>query len=317
MKIEFRLLSLSNRRLIYEFGSFLIQHRGVERNTLGGYYLKLRRFLRWVELNPKIKVRDLRAEHIQNYLAATLKKKSRAEKKHILTMLRGFLKFLYLRGRTRRRLDQAVPHLTIYKRAALPSFLSPAEVKRLLSAPDKRKESGRRDYAILLLMARYGVRLLSAKWLKLKDINWRKKIITFPALKSGRAVSVPLLPEVASAILNYIKKDRGNNSLPELFLTVQNRYTGGRRHARRALSYFNHMSQFKKYYLKARINSAQKASHILRHSFATNLLRQAVPIKNISDLLGHRHIETTYIYTKVDVERLRSIASPWPKKEIA
>ena len=124
---------------------------------------------------------------------------------------------------------------------------------------------------------------------------------------------VPLLPDVAKALLRYVKVDRGNDPRPQIFLTVRNRVTGGRHHARRPLSYCNHMSQFKDYYNKAGIKSRQKASHILRHSFATNLLRDDVPIKNISDLLGHRHIDTTQIYAKVDVESLRSIAPLWPE----
>jgi site-specific recombinase XerD len=303
MEIDYRVLTLRNRKLLYEFGDFLVQHRGVERRNLGGHYLKLRRFLRWVELKAKVKNRDLRVEHVQRYLATTMKKKSRSEKKTILTMLRGFLKFLYMNGRSRRRLDRAVPNLTIYKRAALPSYLTPNEVRRLLKAPNRRTESGRRDYAMLLLIARYGVRLLSAKWLKFEEIDWKKQIVT-----------VPLLPDVARALLNYIKRDRGTDGPPEVFLTVKNRYAGGKRHARRKLSYFNHMSQFKHYYIKAGIDSTQKASHILRHSFATHLLHKEIPMKNIADLLGHRSIETTFIYTKVDVERLRSIASPWPTK---
>ena len=214
---------------------------------------------------------------------------------------------------TRRRLDETVPRITLYKAARLPSFLSAREIDRLLKAPDRRTESGRRDHAMLLLMVRYGVRLLSAKWLRLQDIDWRKKTITFPALKNGKTVVVPLLPDVAKALLNYIRIDRGDDQRTEIFFTVRDRGTGGRRHARRPLSYFNHMSQFKDYYVRARINSRQMASHILRHSFATNLLRKEVPIKHISDLMGHRHIETTHIYAKVDIESLRSIASPWPE----
>lgn len=180
-------------------------------------------------------------------------------------------------------------------------------------APDKRTESGRRDYAMLLLMARYGVRLKSVKTLKLSEINWDKREINFPALKGGKPVTVPLLPDVASALLNYIKHDRKKSTFEEVFLTVQNRGTGGKQHRRHPFSGFNHMSQFKNYYLKAKIDSAQKASHILRHSFATKLLENKIPILEIAKHLGQKHLDSAYIYTKVDIENLRSIVPIWPE----
>lgn len=317
MEIDYRFLSLRDRKLLYEYGEYLVQHRGIDSRNVGGHYLRLRRFLRWVQLRQKIKIHQLRPEHIQTYLTKTLRRRPREEKKEIVSKLRGFLKYLHLKNRVRLRLDRSVPKMAFYKHARVPSYLTPREVERLLRAPDRRIESGRRDYAMLLLMARYGVRLSSVKYLCLKNIDWRKNEIFFPALKYGKSVTVPLLPEVAKAILDYIRRDRGNDDQPEVFLTILNRKGGIRNFPRRRLSYFNHMSQFKHYYVKAGINSAQKASHILRHSFATNLLRDGVPIKNISHLLGHAHLDTTQIYTKVDIENLRSIAPTWPKKEAA
>jgi integrase/recombinase XerD len=270
-----------------------------------------------MKTTKRIGISQLRAEHVQEYISVCLSEpKARSTKKSVTHVLRVFFRFLFLRELIRKRLDEAVPRIIVYKASYLPSFLSKAEIRRLLKAPDRRTEAGRRDYAMLLLMARYGVRLLNAKWLRLRDVDWRKKTITFSALKNGKMVVVPLLPDVAKALLDYIRIDRGNDPQPEIFLTIRNRGTGGKRHGRRPLSYFNHMSQFRRYYEKANIKSRQKASHILRHSFATNLLRDEVPIKHISDLLGHRHLDTTQIYAKVDIESLRSIVSPWPETRL-
>lgn len=300
--------------LIKKYSEYLSRHRGIDRRNHGVQLHEVRRFLTWLHAR-RILISKVSAECIQKYVTSSLgEPKARSTKKRIVHVLRSFLRFLFLMNYSRKQLDEAVPRITLYKASHLPHFLSRDEIKRLLKAPDRRTESGRRDYAMLLLMARYGVRLLNAKWLRLQDIDWRKKVITFPALKNGKSVTVPLLPEVARALIQYIKRDRGNDPRPEIFLTIKNRGTGGKLHARRPLSYCNHMSQFKNYYQKAGIKSRQKASHILRHSFATNLLRDEVPIKHISDLMGHRHIDTTSIYAKVDIEALRSIAQPWPEK---
>lgn len=286
-------------------------HKGVSSQTVGGYYLRLKRFGRWVQ-SHKMRISELQTSDIQNYFTTALKGKSRGSKKHILTVVRIFLKYLFLKEIIKFRLDKAVPELTIYKRSRTPSFLKKPDIEKLLKAPNQRIESGRRDYLMLLLMARYGVRLLSVKRLLLKDIDWDKNLIRFIALKNGKPVVVPILPDVAKAILQYIKKDRLTDKNPELFLTIRDRGTGGKKHSRRALSYCNHMSQFKDYYNKSGIKSAQKASHILRHSFATHLLHDGINIKTISSLLGHAVIDTTQIYTKVDVEVLRSITPEWP-----
>lgn len=255
---------------------------------------------------------ELQVNDIQKYFTTALSGKSRGEKKQILTIVRIFLKFLFLKEIVKTRLDKAVPKLTIYKRSRTPHFLQKQDIEKLLKAPNQKIESGRRDYLMLLFMVRYGVRLLSVKKLLLKDIDWEKNLICFRALKNGKAVTVPILPDVAKAILKYIRKDRFADKNPELFLTIRDRGTGGKKHSRHALSYCNHMSQFKDYYNKSGIKSAQKASHILRHSFATHLLQGGTSIKTISSLLGHKVIDTTQIYTKVDVESLRSITPDWP-----
>ena len=293
------------------YAKFMIQHRGVEQRTAFGNALYIERFMLWCQ-KYELEFKALTSEDIFRYIVNSYYDKTRAVKKNISGSLRSFLRFLYLTNRIKKSLDEAVPQIYFYKNASLPSYLSKDEIKALLKAPDLSMESGRRDHAMLLLMARYGVRLISVKSVKLQHIDWKKGVITFPAVKGGSPLAVPLLPDVARALLRYIKKDRGESFFEQVFLTVVKRGTGGNQHAKRSLSYCNHMSQFKNYYNKAGIQSSQKASHILRHSFATHLIQGDVPIKNISDLLGHRNIESTYLYAKVDVEKLRSIANVWP-----
>jgi integrase len=131
-------------------------------------------------------------------------------------------------------------------------------------------------------------------------------LIYFPAEKGGKALSFPLLKDVAEALLGYLRQRGEAPSTPEVFLTV--------RGPLRPLGINNHLgSALKAYYRQAGIQAPFSGAHPIRHAFATRLLEQGTPIKEIADLLGHRHIETTFLYTKVDVDRLRTLAAEWPE----
>ena len=141
--------------------------------------------------------------------------------------------------------------------------------------------------------------------MKLQDIYWQEGAICFAASKHGNALRFPLHQEVAEALLSYIK-DRMQTEFQEVFLTITD--------PKRPLSKHNHYyTSLTKYYLKAGISSSSKGSRVLRHAFATRLVNQNISIKTISDLLGHRWIETTFIHTKVDVGKLRELARDWPE----
>lgn len=251
-------------------------------------------------LSPKI---------IHEYIVKTSEHLNRASKKHLTSSLRSFLEFAYISGYLKINLSGAVPVIPTRKLEGIPKKISWDDVEKLLAAPDRKTSAGRRDYAILLLIASYGVRIGQIKDLTLNDIRWHQGIISFSSHKRGKPLSFPLNGSVAKALLEYIKKDRGNVPFKKVFLTVKG--------TKRPLSFHNHLhTSLSVYYRHAGIKSEVMGSHAIRHAFATRLMEKRIPIKTISDLLGHKCIDTTFIYTKVDIEKLRILAKKWPEEVV-
>jgi len=246
------------------------------------------------------------ASAIHNYIITTAQHLHRASKKHLTSSIRSFLKFAHIKGYLTRNLVEAVPVITTWKLDRLPQGISWDNAQKFLTMPDKNTPGGRRDLAILSLLIHYGVRIGQVTALKLQDIYWQNEIISFAACKHSNPLQLPLYKDVAEALLLYIKNDRCETQYQDVFLTLKEPL--------RPLSKNNHYScPIKKYYIKAGITSQSKGSRSIRHAFATQLVKQKVPMKTISDLLGHRYIETTFIYIKVDVNQLRELAREWPE----
>jgi integrase len=242
---------------------------------------------------------------VHDYIIATSQPLSRASRKHLTSGLRSFLRFAHVQGHLGRSLVEAVPVITTRKLDRLPRGIPWEAVQKLLATPDRTTLIGKRDYAILQLLASYGLRIGQAIHLRLSDIDWRQGLIYFPAEKGGKSLCFPLREEVAEALLTYVR-DRGSAPFSELFLTVRGQP--------RPLAVNNHLgSALEGYYRRAGIEPARYGAHPIRHAFATRLMEQGTPLKTIADLLGHRSLETTFLYTKVDVERLRTLAAEWPE----
>lgn len=248
----------------------------------------------------------LSAKLIHDYIIKTSQPLHRVSKKHVTSSIRSFLRFAHIKGYLKKNLVEAVPVIATRKLDRLPQTIAWSDTQKLLKMPNRKTHIGRRDFAVLSLLINYGVRIGQVTTLKLHDIHWSEGVICFAASKHSNALRLPLHKKVANALLDYIKKDRKISEFQELFLTVVG--------VQRPLSNNNHYhASLKKYYLKAEIDSTSTGSRILRHTFATRLVNKKLPIKTISDLLGHRWIQTTFIYTKVDVDRLRELAINWPE----
>jgi len=252
------------------------------------------------------RIRNLKANTIHDYIIQTATPFSRAKRKQLVASLRSFLRFLHFRGYLNRNLAPAVPTFRIPKLAAIPRGIPWDSVQKLLSMPDRTTPIGRRDYAVLQLLATYGVRIGQALKLRICDLKWEEKTIYFQPSKGGKALCFPLQEDVTQALLEYLRMDRGNAPFPHVFLSINE--------PKRLLSPYNVLgTSLKRYYKLAGIESTAGTSRPIRHAFATRLMEQEVPIKTISDLLGHRLIDTTFIYTKVDLRHLRLLARDWPE----
>jgi site-specific recombinase XerD len=293
--------------LLAQYLDFLRDQQGVSQATIVIRRLAVRRFLQFLghRLTPS-QLRQLSAKRIHDYIIRNSSGLTRASRKHLTSSLRSFLRFAHVRGYLPRDLVDAVPVLATWRLAHLPRGLSWEQVQLLLKAPDRRTAVGRRDYAMLLLVATYGVRIGQVTALTRHDIHWHEQTIAFAPSKGGKPLKVPLEKSVAQALLAYLRRDRGQAPFDEVFLTI--------RGSRRPLGVNNHLgAALKTYYRRAGIRASVIGTHAIRHAVATRLLEKGASIKTIADLLGHRDIGTTYIYTKVDLAQLRTLAGQWPE----
>lgn len=293
--------------LLSKYLNFLRYTQEVAEATIVLRRLHVKPFLYDLEQRGKLsQLSDLAPATVHDYIIKTSQPLARASRKHLVSALRSFLRFAHIQGHIERNLIEAVPVVLTRKLDHLPRAIPWDSVQKLLAAPDRNTPTGRRDYAILLLVASYAVRIGQAIHLQRQDVNWKQGLIYFPAVKYGKALCFPLLPVVAEALLTYIRKDRQEAACPDMFLTV--------RGVPRPMGINHHLGcAIKRYYQRAGLQVSRCGAHAIRHAFATRLLEQGTPLKAIADLLGHRSIETTFLYTKVDVERLRTFASEWPE----
>ena len=297
---------LVSSELLSEYLVFLRDYQCIAPTTIGAYRNDVAAFLTALkERATPSKICALTANTIHEYIIQATKSLSRASGKQLISSIRSFLRFLHFRGYSNRNLVPAVPTITTPRLAGLPRTIPWEWINKLLSAPDKRTRRGRRNYAILQLLATYGVRIGQALSLRVSDIKWDEGLIYFQACKNGKPLCFPLKKAVAQALLNYIRKDRRIAPFPQLFLTVKG--------PQRPLGVNISLKPLLKSCHKLdNISSAIGGWHSIRHAFATRLMEQEVPIKTIADLLGHRCINTTFIYTKVDLPHLRLLAREWP-----
>lgn len=218
--------------------------------------------------------------------------------------VRMFVRFLITEGHCAVGLDAAIPRVAHWRLAVLPRSLAPDDVERVIASCDTASSVGRRDRAILLLLARLGLRAGDVAHLQLRDIDWQEAWIHVRG-KSRREARLPLSQEVGQAIVDYLQHGRPRTKLESVFVRS--------RAPLRALDSHGAVSGIVARALqRAGITLPSRgAAHLLRHSVATSMLRQGASLQDIGALLRHRSIETTQIYAKVDVTTLQSIAQPW------
>ena len=225
--------------------------------------------------------------------------------KGMVSALRSICRFLLQRGAIDRDLAAGVPRMPDWRLATLPKYLSPEEVARLLQACDCEAAVGRRDHAILLLLARLGLRAGEIIALELDDIQWRAGEILVRSSKRLPQDRLPLLTEVGEALATYIRRDRPSHRTRRVFLCMKA--------PRRGFSHPSTVSTIVRRALaRAGLSPSLKGAHLLRHSLATRMLRQGASLPEIALVLRHRVVQTTEIYAKVDLAGLRALAQPWP-----
>jgi len=265
-------------------------------------------FLKWLgpDAIPE-GLSKLSSDRIEDFFISYARSMGRSARRSMQSALRTFLRFCFYQGYIEQSLEYAVPTLRTYKLATVPRGLTDTQAQQVLRCINRNSHVGRRDYAILLLLYTYGVRGGQVRALRLEDINWAQNQILFKALKHGKDSLLPLLPEVGESLLDYLQNSRPSCSYPHVFLTCRAPY--------HPLPNPNSLSAIVGRYIQtAGIEIPGKGAHTFRHCFATRMLHKGHSLKAIADVLGHRHLGTTFIYTKVDFNALRQVALEWPEE---
>ena len=287
-----------------EFVLYLQQERGLAIATITNYRSILIRFLSTYFSRRAADLSRLCAADIVGFVQQQAAFLSATAAKNMTTALRSFLQYARYKGYIDLDLSAAVPTVASWSMASIPKSIPADQVELVLSSCDRQSATGRRDYAILLLLARLGLRAGEIVSLVLEDIDWQAGEITVHG-KSGHRPKLPLSIDVGEALAAYLRNGRPRTNNRFVFLREKAPIRGfdgpGTVGAivRRALA-------------RAGINAPQKGAHQFRHYLATELLRQGASLSEIGELLGHRCPDTTAIYAKVDLVSLRTIALPWP-----
>lgn len=225
--------------------------------------------------------------------------------KLLTTALRSFLHYARYRGDIQRDLAAAVPTVANWSMTSIPRAIPPDLVRRLLASINRHTAMGLRDYAILLLLARLGLRACEIAELELEDIDWNGGSLCLQR-KGGQRSTLPLPADVGAAIAAYLRHGRPRNSnCRRVFLRSRAPIRGF--HDSVAIS-----SLVQHNLKRADIKAPTQGAHQFRHGLATDMLRHGASLTEIGEVLGHRSPETTKIYTKVDLDALRPLALPWP-----
>jgi integrase/recombinase XerD len=296
--------------LTNEYRLYLESVRNVRRSTLTNHSRTASCFLSQLgyEKNPSCLIEvDLNA--IEAFVRMRSQSISRISLQHDITQLRSFLRFLSVRGQVRPGLDRQIDSPRLYSGEQLPRSLPWETAQSLLASIDQTIPNGLRDYAMLLLIATYGLRVSEVVALKLDDIQWRASTIRIPACKTMSPPLLPLMDAVGESLVAYLR--RGRPPLPHREVFLRHRVPAG------PLNPGAVGKAFKKWVRKSGLNIPYQGPHCLRHTLAVHLLRHQVPLKTIGDILGHRSAESTCTYIRLAVEELRDVALSLPSNCIS
>ena len=287
--------------LLVGFRHWMRQHRGVTDTTTQIYGLIITDLLQTLGEDPQ----QLDAARLRAFVLDRANRHGRSKAKLVMTSLRMFLRYLISGGRCHSGLDKAIPTIADWRLASLPQYLPASEVDRIIAACDPKTAVGARDRAIMLLLSRLGLRGGDIVALRLHDIDWEQATIRVSG-KSRTTVRLPLPQEVGEAILNYLEYGRPASKTDHVFVRVT--VPVGPFAKASAVS-----DIVKRAMRRAGVSAPSCGAHVLRHSAATQMLRQGASLEDIGVILRHRSMDTTTHYAKVDIDRLRQIAQPWPE----
>jgi len=280
--------------------AFVHQHRGLAARTVRQYARKLSAFACHLECGGTTRLDAITPRHVREFYENAHGGRPR---RSYGSSLRAFFRWASLQAFVSTALADAVPRPRQYRLVTLPDVLTDTEAARIVATADRSTPVGRRDYAVLLLAARYGLRPCDIRQLTLDHIDWRRARIDLRQAKTGRPLVLPLLADVADALSAYLREGRPQSASRAIFV--------------------RHKAPFEPFVAENNLSTIMRAAlrragladrrgrrglYLFRHSLATRLLAAGHPLKTIADVLGHASSETTYGYTRVELDGLRAVA---------
>ena len=298
--------AVSEENLLVDAFEFHLQHvAGLKPGTCSQYVRWARLFVTAVADTASFDIPKVTPQAITEFVRAQAAKLKPSACAAPTTGMRAFLRFLITSRGLPPGVIGAVPTVRQWKLASLPKHLSVDEVDRVLATCDEQSPVGKRDRAILLLLLRLALRAGEVAHLRLSDVDWRAGEVRIYPAKSARERKLPLPSDVGQALVDYLQNSRPTSAEPYIFLRTRapfNPVTG-----------CSTVSCIAKRHLKlAGISISGLSAHAFRHTAATRMVRRGASFKEVADVLGHRRLETTNIYAKLDEDTLHRVALPWP-----
>jgi integrase/recombinase XerD len=291
-----------------EYAQWMAGQRGLAPGTVSHRSSEAGRLLDWLgERATREGLATITHLDVDDYMKYRAGSAGRRALKDVTTKTRSFLRWLHMTEQTPRDLSSTVIAPLLYALESIPSALRAEDVEEVLAVTRQDcTPKGIRDYAILMLISKYGVRSGEITTLRLDDVDWRKEVIRIRHSKTGAISWLPLLPEIGEAVLRYLQDSRPKTSFREIFIRACAPY--------RPFRCGSSLYQLVRHRLEAAnvITTGKRGPHAFRHARAVSMLRAAVSVKDIGDLLGHRAADSTLVYLKLATEDLRAVALEIP-----
>lgn len=292
-------------KTLADYGTYLQQVRGLASSTIKQHRVGALQFLEHIgNRNGLSRLSRLSSRDIEDFVRLTGGRVGRGRLQHVAAELRSFLRFLAVQGLAPSGLDTQIDTPRLYRGEQLPRALPWDTVRALLRSVDRSTPVGLRDYAMLLLIATYGLRTSEVVGLTLEAIEWRAKRLRVSQCKTAAPLWLPLTDAVGDSLTEYLRRGRPNVPYREVF--VRHRAPAG------VLMRTGVSNAFQTWSRRSGLEIPFHGPHCLRHSYAVHLLRQGISLKTIGDVLGHRSPESTCVYLRLSVEDLRGVALGLP-----
>lgn len=286
------------------FDEHLRRARGVCEGTRSNYARFVGAFLAVTFPDGHLEVERIAVSDVIDFIAVATRRYQPKTVELAATSLRSFFRFLRAEGLVDERLEAAVP-MVPHRRGGLVRHLSPDSLEQLIASLDTSSPRGLRDRAIILCIARLGLRANEVTHLRLDDIDWRAGVIRVRVRKTGHGALLPITSEVGAALVDYLQRGRPATAAREVFVLVGLRPGSPISGSIVGRAVDNALR-------RAGIEAPTRGRNLLRHSLATGLLARGVGLAEIAGVLGHSSLATTRIYAAVDIGALREVALPWP-----